>query len=326
MTTLKKLAYRLRLKLKDTDSKTYSKYEVLDSINESIRELRRIVTQFHSQLSFPVPNTRELTEASPTGWPDEFNELIIEYTLILLSSGDYSSKEQAKMLWQQKVLSQASSMDESVNLIHGCYETKAHRHIHLIRKEPNREAHEKRNQRLPEHLPKDLLPDNDGSIQTYKYWAKTASESIIDVAVYTASPGIVNIFPLLTNGEIPGQDILKTVYAICNDDKVKLLTDEVQVGAPTQTAYSIDVSYWIDKDREEDEGIIVCSDVEAAINDYILWQKSALDRNIDPSQLIFMMKKAGAKRVAVTLPVYQALEITQVAKEQAVTIQCGGTE
>jgi phage-related baseplate assembly protein len=160
----------------------------------------------------------------------------------------------------------------------------------------------------------------------YIYWAKTASSTIIDVEVYSPSPGVVHICPLVTGGEIPGQEILDAVLAICSGKKVRPLTDHTHAVAPEQVEYAIDVSYWIDKDNENLASSIRTK-VDQSINDYIAWQKSKLGRGIDPSEIIKVMKNAGAKRVVVATPIYQALNKNQVAKEQEIIrVNYGGIE
>ncbi|GMB00445.1 baseplate J/gp47 family protein [Pelosinus sp. IPA-1] len=159
----------------------------------------------------------------------------------------------------------------------------------------------------------------------YSYWAKTASSTIIDVAVTSPSPGVVSLYPLVSGGNLPTPDLLNAVAAICSDRKVRPLTDNVQVAAPTGVNYNIDVTYWI---AQKDATIVstLQSAIQQAAQNYIAWQRSKLGRSIDPSQLIFLMKQAGAERVAVSAPVYQALTLAQVAQEQTVSIKYGGTE
>ncbi|MBE3586577.1 MAG: baseplate J/gp47 family protein [Thermoanaerobacter sp.] len=164
-----------------------------------------------------------------------------------------------------------------------------------------------------------------GPTGAYEYWARTTSQSIIDVAVRSPSAGTVEIRPLLENGEIPGQEILDAVLAVCNDKKIRPLTDQVQVLAPEQVSYDITLTYYI---RTEDSSLesSIQERVNQAIEDYKLWQKSKLGRDIDPSELITRVKNAGAKRVTVTAPVYQQLEPYQVAVENLVTVTYGGLE
>lgn len=141
-----------------------------------------------------------------------------------------------------------------------------------------------------------------GPTGAYEYWAKTASSTIVDVKPFSPSPGVVHICVLLAGGEIPGEELLDQVLAICSNKKVRPLTDNVVAVAPEQVEYRINVSYWIDK-ANESIAASIRSKVEAAVNEFILWQKSRLGRAIDPSELTCRMKAAGAKRVAVIAPV-----------------------
>lgn len=160
----------------------------------------------------------------------------------------------------------------------------------------------------------------------YIYWAKTASSTIIDVSVMSPSPGVVAIYPLVTGGEIPGQEILDAVLEICSSKKIRPLTDNVQAVAPEQVEYDTNVQYWISKENEKIAASIRTK-VEAAVQAYITWQKSALGRDVDPSELSYLMKSAGASRVAVAAPLYQALADNQVAKENdIIVINYGGIE
>lgn len=80
-----------------------------------------------------------------------------------------------------------------------------------------------------------------GPTNAYKYFARTASSAIVDVAVTSPNPGEVNIYPLLEGGVIPDSGILDAVEAICNDEKVRPLTDTVNALAPTAVTYDITV-------------------------------------------------------------------------------------
>jgi phage-related baseplate assembly protein len=61
---------------------------------------------------------------------------------------------------------------------------------------------------------------NAGSREAYIYWARTASASIVDVAVTNPVPGTVEIFPLMANGSVTPPEILAAVEEICSDDAV----------------------------------------------------------------------------------------------------------
>jgi phage-related baseplate assembly protein len=159
----------------------------------------------------------------------------------------------------------------------------------------------------------------------YLYHAKSASALITDVSVYTPSPGVVEIRPLLTGGVIPGQEILDAVFAACSNKTVRPLTDNVQVLAPEAVAYDVDVTYWINTDNAT-VALSIQAAVAAVVNDWVLWQKTKLGRDINPSELIARMIAAGAKRVQVTSPIYTVVSLSQVAIADTVTVTLGGLE
>ncbi|WP_174769340.1 baseplate assembly protein, partial [Brevibacillus centrosporus] len=159
----------------------------------------------------------------------------------------------------------------------------------------------------------------------YEYFAMSASPLIVDVSVREATPGVVEIRPLLQNGELPGQEILDLVLETCNDRKARPLTDHVQALVPEQVPYDLNVTYWIGTSNSNTVATIQ-SNVEQAIKDYKLWQCSKQGRDIDPSELITRVKNAGAKRAMVSSPVYQAVESYKVAKLNTENITFGGLE
>ena len=142
-----------------------------------------------------------------------------------------------------------------------------------------------------------------GPIGAYEYWAKSASTLIDDVLVNSPSPGVVNIYVLLQDGKLPEEEMLKQVEAVCNDDKIRPLTDEVKVLAPETVNYQVNLTYWISKDDQYQE-ISLKEKIEEAVQEWILWTKSKIGRDINPSELIRKMVVAGAKRVDVVSPVY----------------------
>lgn len=174
----------------------------------------------------------------------------------------------------------------------------------------------------------------------YDFWAKTASSAIVDVAVYSPEPGVVHIRPLLENGELPNESILQLVLESCSDKNRRPLTDKVEVLAPEQVSYNIAGTYYISTDSAANESGIKAA-VEEAVQEYISWQKAKLGRDIDPNELIYYMRRAGAGRIEITEPVYTEIiaddslsaatthrnaATVQVAKENTVNIQYGGVQ
>lgn len=163
-----------------------------------------------------------------------------------------------------------------------------------------------------------------GAIGAYQFFAKKASALIEDVAVISPTPGKIVIYPLLKEGKIPEQEILNAVLTSCNDKSVRPLTDHVSTKAPAQTTYNINVSYYI---HEEDASLasIIQKDVEAAIDAFVIWQRSAMGRDINPSELTRRIMDAGAKRVVVTSPMYTKVKNGSKADNYVVEIATLGS-
>lgn len=166
---------------------------------------------------------------------------------------------------------------------------------------------------------------NAGSYGAYEYWAKTANANIADVFVASPTPGEVNIYPLLDGGEIPGEEILDDVYAACNADKVRPLTDKVTVLAPDVLTYDIEVSYKIAK-ADAANASAIQSAVNAAVAKYAAWQKAKLGRDLDPSKLYSLMVGAGAAKVNVTSPEITVIDNAKIATAENVSVTYQGVD
>lgn len=178
----------------------------------------------------------------------------------------------------------------------------------------------------------------DGS---YAFWTKTASPAIVDVAVYSPTPGVVHIRPLLEGGELPNGQLIEEIEKILNEKNRRPLTDKVEVIEPEQVEYNINIKYYINSNDAEQENTLKAAVEKSIREDYVLWQKSALGRDIDPNQLVYFMRGAGAGRIEVTEPVYTEIikdtsisaatthkgdAKAQVAKESQITINYGGVK
>ena len=166
-----------------------------------------------------------------------------------------------------------------------------------------------------------------GPYGAYEYWAKTANQLIVDVSVASPSPVVVEIVPLLKGGEIPIQSVLDEVYAVCSADTRRPLTDHVIVRKPEVVSYSLDYTYFISR-SDAAVGLSIQSQVAQALEDFILWQKSALGRDINPSQLTKMLMKSGIKRVEIREPIHKPLEYFElgVADMTKINVIYGGLE
>ena len=129
-----------------------------------------------------------------------------------------------------------------------------------------------------------------GPKEAYKYFARTASSDIIDVAV------------------IGPPD-----------------TDYVEVLAPVEVHYTVAMKFWVDMNDAVLSGHIQEA-VDSAVQNWILWQQKALGRDINPSELIHRVMDAGAKRCEVTSPVFTELKDWETANCVGVNLEYGGLE
>ncbi|MCT8975486.1 baseplate J/gp47 family protein [Clostridium sp. CX1] len=157
----------------------------------------------------------------------------------------------------------------------------------------------------------------------YEYWAKTASQDIIDVKVDSPSEGTVDIRILLQDGKLPSEEMIDKVLEICSDKKIRPLTDHVTVNIPEVVNYNVDVQYWISKSKSSVLTSIQ-QKIQQAFQDYLIWQKSKLGRDVDLSELIARLKEAGAYRVSVNSTMYIQVEKYQVAHEDSTALRFGG--
>ena len=90
---------------------------------------------------------------------------------------------------------------------------------------------------------------NVGSRGAYKYHTLTAHQSIIDVAITSPSAGVVNIYPLTTNGN-PTNEVLNIVQEYMSDEKIRPLTDYVRVLSPQKVDFQIRANIYLYKDAD----------------------------------------------------------------------------
>lgn len=164
-----------------------------------------------------------------------------------------------------------------------------------------------------------------GPTLAYEYHAKSASVLISDVSVDSPAPGEVNVYPLMRGGVIPGSEILALVTEKVNDKSFRPLTDKVSVKAPERVTYDVDAVYYIDR-RDATEAAAIQSRAEKAVQEFIMWQKERLGRDINPTELYYRLREAGVKRAEINLPVFTATNRKQVAVADHVNVRFGGVE
>lgn len=164
-----------------------------------------------------------------------------------------------------------------------------------------------------------------GPEESYRYWVKTYNSNISDVLIYSDDPVDVVIEFIMNDGELPSESMLLGVQKFLSDEQIRPLTDRVTVKAPETVEYKVNVKYFVNQSDLKKVDTIKTA-VNAAVDDYIQWQRSKIGRDINPSQLIQQMVSAGAKRVEVALPVFQVIGKANVAKLSSKIVTYGGLE
>ncbi len=139
-----------------------------------------------------------------------------------------------------------------------------------------------------------------GPSGAYVYWAKTASPAVVDAVVNSPVPGEVKLY-VLTESGLPEQEVIEAVMETVTADKVRPLTDHVEVRSPLPVVYSVDLTYYIPEDSDKSAAEIE-AEVETAVDDFTAWQSAKIGRDINPSKLYEFLMKTGIKRVEIRSP------------------------
>jgi phage-related baseplate assembly protein len=161
-----------------------------------------------------------------------------------------------------------------------------------------------------------------GPREAYEFWTLSAHPDIIQAVIHSAPEiaGEVWIYPLMRGGELPTSDIMALVDASCNRDDRRPVTDFVTVKLATAFTYTLNVDYWILQ-----ANAVLADSIQAAVNtaalDWIEWQRSAISRDLNGSELTKRMLEAGAKRVVINSPnpSFQLMNFDQLAVHSDVT-------
>ena len=164
-----------------------------------------------------------------------------------------------------------------------------------------------------------------GPSGAYEYFAKSTNPLIADVKAKNGGDGVVNVYVLLQGGELPGEEILAAVNKVLNDKKVRPLTDKVNILSPMVVNYDVNIKYWVSRE-DATELIEIQNAVEKAMQDFVSWQKARMGRDINPTELYYRIREAGAKRAEITAPVFTAVSDASVAIAENVTVSLEGLE
>lgn len=178
----------------------------------------------------------------------------------------------------------------------------------------------------------------------YEYYAMSVDNSITSVKITSPSPGVVRIYALVDNGEIPSQEILDKIYNACSSKDKRPLTDKVETAVPEVVNYNIELTYYLDKNfpvKESEWRKLIEGEkldyTDGAIRDFIKWQQSDIGKAVNPDELKYFIQNAagfevenikisGVRRLEVVSPTHASVGENQVAKVLNIKVTYGGME
>jgi phage-related baseplate assembly protein len=165
-----------------------------------------------------------------------------------------------------------------------------------------------------------------GPSGAYRHHTMSVHQDIIDVSVWSPSPGQVKITFIMKDGEIPNNDMIQLVMAHLNDEKIRPLTDQVIVEVPEVVTYSISFTYYINRGFEALQGVIA-NEINEKVNEFVLWTKKKLGRDILPERLTeYIMSINGVHSIDISSPLKTTVNANQIAHCQSINIQYGGVK
>ena len=163
-----------------------------------------------------------------------------------------------------------------------------------------------------------------GPRDAYAYYVKEWRTDVDDVQIVSPEPCVVHVYVVLDGGVLPTETEREELAAYLNGDTIRPLTDIVSCPAAEEVPYDISLTYWIASNDQKSAGTIQAQ-VEAAVDAYESWQRK-MGRDINPTELVYRVRAAGAKRVKLAAPADIVIEKTQLPKRNTRTVTYGGLE
>lgn len=137
-----------------------------------------------------------------------------------------------------------------------------------------------------------------GSRLAYRYHALSASPSIVDVYVWTPEPGVVSLVVLTADG-VPGAALLAVVQAYLSGEKIRPLTDTVQVSGPEKIEPDLEAELTLYTWADEEETLNLARAAFASLAEEY---RQTLGKDIVRTQLIAALSVYGVYRVRLVSP------------------------
>jgi len=162
-----------------------------------------------------------------------------------------------------------------------------------------------------------------GPDAAYIYHVKNYSQAILDVRPESPTPGRVNIYLILADGEFPEESFLEELNVYLED--YRPLTDQVILAAPEPVEYDLKFTYYLEQEQLKNAETIKV-EVQKAAEQFIYDLQTRIGKNINPDDLIKQCKQAGAARLEIQSPVYTKVPKNSIARLNHKEMIFGGVE
>ena len=159
-----------------------------------------------------------------------------------------------------------------------------------------------------------------GSSGAYRWHAISAHQDILDASVTSPEPGKVRVCVLEKDG-LPDQGMLDLVEGALSDERVRPLTDLVEVVAPARVGFTIDATLTLYRGADADAAR---EEARKAAEAWATRTRGRLGRDIVPSQIVATMSVGGVYDVQLASPTWRVLAADEWGDCEGVSVQVGG--
>jgi len=165
-----------------------------------------------------------------------------------------------------------------------------------------------------------------GPQDAYNFWTRTYNTDIGSVRpVSNQAAGRAEVYILMRDGTLPPEEVVTGLQEYLRDRNIRPMTDLVTVFPPEVRRFDLNLAYTIDRSNQA-QAATIQTKVEAAVDAYIKWQTTQIGRDIDPTELIRLVREAGAKHPVVHSPAFTVIRDTEVAQLGERLVAYGGLE
>lgn len=136
-----------------------------------------------------------------------------------------------------------------------------------------------------------------GPSDAYKFFAKSANSSIVDVAVTTPVAGTVKVFPLISPAGVTQQQVLDDVLAVLSDEKIRPLCDTVLVESPIVKFYTLSIGITKFETGVSDK---IIEEVTERVSTYLQNRERTLGGNLVVQAIIAASMVEGVYSVSIS--------------------------